>query len=102
MEKKIKIICFILITLTVITGIGFYCWKTWEERKYYEREETKEQREEVKEYCIRKVCYVGVSGSEEMEDIFKVAFELCIEHEGGTRYRELIEICIEKESGKSF
>ena len=38
MNEKLKIICFVLITIAVVISAIFYCWDVWERQKYFERE----------------------------------------------------------------
>ena len=49
MNKKLKTICLILITIAIIIGIGFYGWATWRKQIYYEKEEVRNRIEECRE-----------------------------------------------------
>lgn len=48
MNQIIKTICLVLITLSVIVGVGFYCWDIKEEQEYYKAEEARKAAEEAK------------------------------------------------------
>jgi len=41
MVDKIKTICLILITLSVIIGVGFYAWSVHETQEYYREQALK-------------------------------------------------------------
>ena len=39
MSQKIKTICLVLITLAILSAVGFYCWSVYEQQVYFERDE---------------------------------------------------------------
>jgi len=39
MSQKIKTICLVLITLAILSAVGFYCWSVYERQVYFERDE---------------------------------------------------------------
>ena len=48
MNEKIKIICFVLITIAVVISAVFYCWNVWERQMYFERERRAESYERLR------------------------------------------------------
>ena len=72
MKELIKIICFVLITLAILTSAGFYCWETYKKQMFYTN----------KQKCIER-CYSLINQDKEFQEMGSPAIELmkrCSEH----------------------
>lgn len=67
MIEIFKSICLILITISIIFGIGFYCYDVYQTRKYLEK----------KNECIEKCFKEARKENESSEELLKSCKEIC-------------------------
>lgn len=67
MNEKLKTICLILITITIVVGTGFYCWETYKKQNFYSQ----------KQKCIEKCYSVNKNIIQDSSDRLEACEELC-------------------------
>jgi type II secretory pathway component PulL len=53
MPEKLKTICLILITLTVVVSAVFWCWSILKKQAYYERQEMRQYYQDMRDRGIK-------------------------------------------------